>query len=77
MGAEIQNNSLFFNPKPNDRLDGLSLHMRFRKVPVEITLKEDSLAVATRTDVLDRSIKVSVGNESREIKDGERHAFTL
>jgi hypothetical protein len=51
--------------------------MRFRKVPVEITLKEDSLAVATRTDVLDRSIKVSVGNESREIKDGERHAFTL
>ncbi len=77
VGAEIQNNSLFFNPKPNDRLDGLSLHMRFRKVPVEITLKEDSLAVATRTDVLDRSIKVSVGNESREIKDGERHAFTL
>jgi trehalose/maltose hydrolase-like predicted phosphorylase len=77
VGAEIQNSSLFFNPKPNDRLDGLSLQMRFRKVPVEITLKEDSLAVATRTDVLDRSIKVSVGNESREIKDGERHAFTL
>ena len=77
VGAEIQDSSLSFKPKPNGTLDGLSLHMRFRKVPVEITLKEDSLAVATRTDDLGRSFKVVVGDESREIEHGERYAFTL
>ena len=77
MGAEIQNGTLYFNPKPNKRLDGLSFPVRFCQTPIEITLKESRLAVATQTDGFNRSIKVGVGDEVRKIKDGERYTFTL
>jgi trehalose/maltose hydrolase-like predicted phosphorylase len=77
VGAEIQDGALCFSPKPNERLDGLSFPLRFRKTPVEITLKVDSLMVAAHPDGLGRTIEVSVGDESQEIKDGERYAFTL
>jgi trehalose/maltose hydrolase-like predicted phosphorylase len=77
VGAKIQNGTLYFSPKPNDRLDGLSFPVRFCQTPVEVTLKESRLAVATQTDGFNRSIKVGVGDEVREIKDGERHTFTL
>jgi trehalose/maltose hydrolase-like predicted phosphorylase len=77
VGAEIQNGTLYFSPKPNDRLDGLSFPLRFCQTPVEVTLKESRLAVATQTDGFNRSIKVGVGDEVRKIKDGERYTFTL
>ena len=76
-GAEIRDGTLYFSPKLNDRLDGLSLPMRFRKTSVEATLKDGKLTVATQTDGFDRSINVGVGDEVREIKDEERYAFTL
>jgi trehalose/maltose hydrolase-like predicted phosphorylase len=77
VGAEIRNGPLHFGPKLNDRLDGLSLPMRFRKTSVEATLKEGKLTVATQTDGSNRSIKVAVGDEIWEIKDEEGYAFTL
>ena len=77
VGAEIRDGTLYFKPKLNDRLDGLSLPMRFRKTSVEATLKEGELTVATQTDGSNRAIKVGVGDEVREIKDEERYAFTL
>jgi trehalose/maltose hydrolase-like predicted phosphorylase len=77
VGAEFRDGTLYFSPKLNDRLDGLSLPMRFRKTSVEATLKEGKLTVATQTDGSNRSIKVGVGDEVREIKDEERYAFTL
>ena len=77
VGAEIRDSILYFSPKPNDRLDGLSLPMRFRETSVEVTLKEGRLAVATQTDGFNRAIKVGIGDEVREIKDEERYAFTL
>lgn len=77
VGAKIWDGTLYFNPKPNDRLDGLSLPMRFRETSVEVTLKEGKLAVATQTDGFNRSIKVGVGDEVREIKDEERYSFNL
>jgi trehalose/maltose hydrolase-like predicted phosphorylase len=77
VGAEFRDGTLYFSPKLNDRLDGLSLPMRFRKTSVEATLKEGKLTVTTQTDGSNRSIKVGVGDEVREIKDEERYAFTL
>jgi trehalose/maltose hydrolase-like predicted phosphorylase len=77
VGAEMRDGTLHFRPKLNDRLDGLSLPMRFRKTSVEATLKEGELTVATQTDGLYQSIKVGVGDEVREIKDEERYVFTL
>ena len=49
----------------------------FRKTQLEIALKEDSLMVAVHTDGLGRTIEVSVGDATREIKDGEHYAFPL
>jgi trehalose/maltose hydrolase-like predicted phosphorylase len=77
VGAEIRDSILYFSPKPNDRLDGLSLPMRFRETSVEVTLKEGRLAVATQTDGFNRAIKVGIGDEVREIKDEERYTFSL
>jgi trehalose/maltose hydrolase-like predicted phosphorylase len=77
VGAEFRDGTLYFSPKLNDRLDGLSLPMRFRKTSVEATLEVGKLTVATQTDGSNRSIKVGVGDEVREIKDEERYAFTL
>jgi trehalose/maltose hydrolase-like predicted phosphorylase len=77
VGAEIRDGTLYFSPKLNDRLDGLSLPMRFRKASVEATLKDGKLTVATQTNGFNQSIKVGVGDEIREIKDEERYAFTL
>jgi trehalose/maltose hydrolase-like predicted phosphorylase len=77
VGAETRDGTLYFNPKPNDRLDGLSVHMRFRETPVEVALEEGRLAVVAQTDGSNRSIKIGVDDEIREIKDGESHTFTL
>jgi trehalose/maltose hydrolase-like predicted phosphorylase len=77
VGAGIRDGTLYFSPKPNDRLDGLSLNMRFRETSVEITLKGGKLAVATQTEGFSRSIKVGVGDEVREINDEERYSFRL
>jgi alpha,alpha-trehalase len=77
MGAEIQDGVLCFSPKPNERLDGLSLPLRFRKTQLEIALEGKSLMVAAPTDGLGRTIEVRVGDESREIKDGEHYVFPL
>jgi alpha,alpha-trehalase len=77
MGAEIQDGVLCLSPKPNERLDGFSFPLRFRKTQLEIALKEDSLMVAVHTDGLGRTIEVSVGDATREIKDGEHYAFPL
>jgi trehalose/maltose hydrolase-like predicted phosphorylase len=77
MGAEIQDGVLCFSPKAHVRLDGLSFPLRFRKTQVEIALNEDSLMIAVHTDGLGRTIEVSVGDDSREINDGEHYAFPL
>ena len=77
VGAEIRDGTLYFNPKPNERLEGLSFPMRFRETSIEVTFKEGKLVVATQTDGFNRSIEVGVGEEIREINDGERYTFTL
>jgi trehalose/maltose hydrolase-like predicted phosphorylase len=77
VGAEIQDGVLSFTPKPNERLNGLSFRLRFRTMPLEITLKEKSLLVAPHADGLGRTIEIRVGDESREIKDEKTYAFTL
>jgi trehalose/maltose hydrolase-like predicted phosphorylase len=75
VGAEIRDGTLYFSPKPNDKLDGLSLLLRFRETSVKVMLKESKLVVATQTDGFNRSIKVGVGDEIRKIKDGERYTL--
>ena len=77
VGAEIRDTALCFKPKPSDRLNGLSFHIRFRETPIEITLNGTRLAVSAHTDGSNRSIKIGVGEHIRELKNGERHTFSI
>jgi trehalose/maltose hydrolase-like predicted phosphorylase len=77
LGTEIRDGVLYFDPKQKDRLNGLSFSMRFRGMPVEISLKGDELNVTAEHDGLDLPIKVGVGDEVREIKPGQSHTFAV
>jgi trehalose/maltose hydrolase-like predicted phosphorylase len=77
VGAETRDTTLYFSPKPNDRLDGLSLHMRFRDMPVEVRLDESMLTVAAHADGSNRSIRIGFEERVREIKGGEGYTFAL
>jgi trehalose/maltose hydrolase-like predicted phosphorylase len=76
-GSEIRDGVLYFNPKQTDRLDGLSFAMRFRGMPIEVTLNTEELTVVAHADSLGRPINVGVGDDVREISAGDRCAFTL
>ena len=47
IGTEFSGGTLYFSPKLNDRLIGLSRPIRFRKTLVEAMFEEDKLTVAT------------------------------
>ena len=75
VGARTKDSVLHFDPKPNEKLDGLSLHIRYRKTPMEVVLEGERLAVAAQAEGSSRTIRVGVGQNVREVKDGEGHTF--
>jgi trehalose/maltose hydrolase-like predicted phosphorylase len=75
MGSDIRDGVLYFDPKPVGNLDGLAFPMRFRGMPLEVKLEGNKLTVAAQSYGFDRSIKVGVGDEVREIKAGEHYTF--
>lgn len=60
-----------------DHLRGLTLPMRFRGLLIEVTFKGGHLRVGAEFDSLNRSMKVGVGDQVREIRSGESHTFDL
>jgi trehalose/maltose hydrolase-like predicted phosphorylase len=77
VGADTKDTTLCFAPNPNEKLDGLSLHIRFRKTPVEVLLEGGRLTVAAHTDGSSRAIRVGVGENTRELRDGEHYTFPI
>jgi trehalose/maltose hydrolase-like predicted phosphorylase len=79
MGSEIREGGvLHFDPKPVGNLEGLTFPMRFRGLPLEVSLEGGKkLRVVAQSEGLGQSIKVSVGDEMKEIKAGESFTFTL
>lgn len=77
LGTEIRGDTLRFGPKPLKQLDGLSLHVRFRETPVQVTLRDNKLTVAAQSDGTEHAIEVGVGDEVRRVEDGEAHVFDL
>jgi trehalose/maltose hydrolase-like predicted phosphorylase len=77
MGEVIRDSVLYFNPKAIDHLLGLTLPMRFRGLLLEVTLEDGHLRVSAEVDSLNRSVKVGVGDQIREIRSGESHTFDL
>jgi trehalose/maltose hydrolase-like predicted phosphorylase len=77
LGAEIRDGTLYFDPKQTEKLEGLSLPMRFHETPVDITLEEGKLTVAAQTDGSGRTVKVGVGDEVQELTGGQSYIFKL
>jgi trehalose/maltose hydrolase-like predicted phosphorylase len=75
LGTDIRDGVLQFAPKPVGNLDGLSFPMQFRGTPLEVELEDGKLTVAAQSDDFGQPIQVRVGDESREIRPGERYTF--
>jgi trehalose/maltose hydrolase-like predicted phosphorylase len=75
VGAKTKDTSLHFDPKPNEKLEGLSLHIRYRKTPVEVMLEGGKVTLAAQADGSSRTVRVGVGQNVMEIKEGE--SYTL
>ncbi len=77
LGTTIRDETLYFAPQQTERLDGLSFFMRFRRVPIELTLEEGKLRVAVQEDGYGNTIKIGVGDELVELEAGQHHTFDL
>ena len=70
VGEMIRDGVLYFNPKAMNHLRGLILPMRFRGLLIEVTLEDGRLRVSAEVDSLNRSVKLGVGDQVREIRSG-------
>ena len=77
VGEVIHDGVLFFNPKAMDSLRGLTLPMRFRGLLIKVMLEDSHLRVSAEVDSLNRSVKLGVGDQVREIRSGESYTFKL
>lgn len=77
LGSEIRDGVLYFDPKETERLDGLSLPMRFRGMPIQVTLSGNEVTVAAQSDRFIRPIRVGLGDEVHKLSAGESRTFTL
>ena len=51
--------------------------MRFRGLLIQVTLQDAHLRVGAEVDSLNRSVKVGVGDQVREVRSGESYTFDL
>lgn len=77
LGAEIRDGNLHFDPRLPERLDGLSLPMQFRGTPIRVGIAGSLLTVEALADGFHPPVRVSVGDEVRELGTGERCSFTI
>jgi len=76
LGTEIRDGTLYFEPKPVGNLDGLSLPMWFRGMPLEVKLEGGKLTVTAQSDSFSQPIYVGVRDTVREIETGESFTFS-
>jgi alpha,alpha-trehalase len=77
LGTEIRDDVLRFDPRLTDRLDGLSLVMHFRRVPLEVSLEHGRLTVGAHGDGHGPVVRVGVRDDVRELRPGEPCTFEL
>ena len=77
LGEVVRDGVLYFNPKAMDQLRDLTMRIRFRGLPMQVTLNKSRLRVDAAVDSLNRSVKLGVGDQVSEIRSGESHTFAL
>ena len=76
LGSEIRGDTLYFDPKETERLDGLSLAMQFRGLPLEVSLSGGELTVAAESHGVSRPVKVGLGDQVHELCPGDSVTFS-
>ncbi len=77
LGTQINEGVLTFQPSQLERLDGLTMPMRFRDTPLEVSINGHEISIEVQPDGFGRSVVVEVGGSVREISIGERVTFNL
>ncbi len=76
LGSEIRGDTLYFDPKETERLDGLSLAMQFRGLPLEVSLSGGELTVTAESHGVSRPVKVGLGDQVHELCPGDSVTFS-
>src|SRR5512143_3245215 len=76
-GAHIRDDVLTFRPHLPVRLEGLSFAMQFRHTPILVTLAGGRLTLVAHPEGLTGRIRVSVGDDVRDLHPGGRCTFDL
>jgi trehalose/maltose hydrolase-like predicted phosphorylase len=76
LGSEIRDQTLYFDPKETERLDGLSLAMQFRGAPLEVSLRSGELTVTAESHGVSRPVKVGLGDAVHELCPGDSVTFS-
>jgi trehalose/maltose hydrolase-like predicted phosphorylase len=77
LGSEIRDDTLYFEPRLTDRLEGLSFSMQFRRTPMRVRLADGELTVEAHPEGFSKAIKVGVGGDVRDLCPGDRCSFAL
>ena len=76
LGTEIHDDVLSFSPRLLDRLDGLSFQMRFRGIPLRLSLDGAELTIVALPEGVGGPVRVGMGEQVRELLPGQRCSFT-
>ena len=76
-GSSVRDGVLFFEPRLNDRLDGLAFSMQFRGMPLQVSFEGSELTVAADPEGHSRPVRIGVGEEIQKLGPGDRWTFAL
>jgi alpha,alpha-trehalase len=76
LGTEIVDDVIHFNPTIVDELDGLSLPMQIRQMPINVALNGSELTVTVLSNGSSAPIRVAMGGQVRELHGGQSTTFS-
>jgi trehalose/maltose hydrolase-like predicted phosphorylase len=77
LGTQILDGVVHFNPTLVDELEGLSLPMQIRQVPINVTINGAELTVTALDNGASGPIRVALGDSVRELRGGESTTFSV
>jgi trehalose/maltose hydrolase-like predicted phosphorylase len=76
-GTEISDGVLCFRPRLPAQVDRVEFRMQFLRTPLLVSLDHDRLTLTVHREGAGGPIRVSVGDDARELCPGETEAFEL
>lgn len=77
LGEVMRDGVLYLHLKTLDHLRGLTLPIRVSGMLLDVTLQDGHLRICAEADSLNRTVKLGVGDQVREIRSGESYIFDL